>query len=444
MKDAPWFKQSHKASDLCETCETGKVAKERYEHLQRELGSAGCERERRLQLEGELSGLKSIVENFDRHYACKEEQRNAFKLQRSSLANGEGLVVLDFKENIVIGSGPRELNAAFYSKSPRTLLGFVIFTMEDGVLRKRYVNILSDVLSHDSGFVVHSFRKVLDLSFVSSLKKLLVWSDCGPHFRCKEFCHFLFKEIPSRCTQIAHIEWNLFAERHGKSCCDSHFSLLSRWKREIENHVSINDTRTLIAEWMRMAAGSSVDMQFIEINSGQFTRGHIHTLEVEGKFKDYLRFESRGNSILGASSFNGALKLIETQERRVVDTRKTKQAFSRATTSTSKAQVHLCQAICTSTGRQCDSKGKVQQNGVYLCGKHKEGDSRFKVVNSQSDDESQLPPLPEQPLVPLRRPSPNPAPSSAAPQQRRVPPGVSILSLPPPMTMVHSNWLKKP
>lgn len=275
LKDEKRFVQSQKASDLCETCETGKLAKERLPLLQQSL--SGCPPERQESLKEEIRKLQETVAKFDKHYATKTEQRNAFKLQRSTLTNNHGVVVLDFKENIVIGGGPREVNSTFYSKSPRTLLGFVFYTMDNGKVRKRHINILSDVLSHDAGFVVYAFKQVLKLDFVQSLSSLSVWSDCGPHFRCKEFCHFLFKEVRNLCVNLNHLEWNLFAERHGKSCCDSHFSILSRWKREIETHTSINDTRTLIDEWTKKAAGTSIDMQFIEISKQEFSRENIHT-----------------------------------------------------------------------------------------------------------------------------------------------------------------------
>ena len=441
MREAKRFKNSHKASDLCETCENGKVAKGRLEKLQRELEENACTPEERLQMQEELTKLRPTVAKFETHYACKTEQRSAFKWQRTNLANGQGLLVLDFKENITIGGGPRELTAAFYNKTPRTLLGFVLYSKEADVLHKRHINIISDVLSHDAGFVIHAFKKVLQLDFVQALSSLSIWSDCGPHFRCKEFCYFLFRDLPTRCANLNHIEWNLFAERHGKSCCDSHFSLLSRWKREIETHTAINNTTTLIAEWMKKADGTSIDMQFIDVHKEQFTRDQIHTLEVDGRFKDYLRFEARGNSLFGSSSFNGAMKLIGTEEIEAVDRRVTKQAYSRATTNRTNQRVHLCQAICRSTGKQCASKGKVQLNGLYFCGTHKEGGSKFETVPAQMEIEVldvEQPAPPVRPVRPVR-------PAQQTPrsvQQRRLPPVVSILSLPPRMTMVTTSLLQ--
>ena len=69
------------------------------------------------------------------------------------------LVVVDFKENISIGGGPRELNSDYFSRTPRTVLGFVLYYIENGKMRKKHVNIISDVLSHDALFVKYAFQK---------------------------------------------------------------------------------------------------------------------------------------------------------------------------------------------------------------------------------------------------------------------------------------------
>ncbi len=54
--------------------------------------------------------------------------------------------------------------------------------------------------------------------------------DCGPHFRCSEMIHYLFKELKDLQIKIS---LNFFCERHGKNERDRHFSSISYFiKRE--------------------------------------------------------------------------------------------------------------------------------------------------------------------------------------------------------------------
>ena len=54
-------------------------------------------------------------------------------------------------------------------------------------------------------------------------KKYNIWTDAGNHFRCGEMIHYLFKELADEQIRVCY---NLFAECHGKSSRDQHFSVL--------------------------------------------------------------------------------------------------------------------------------------------------------------------------------------------------------------------------
>ena len=51
--------------------------------------------------------------------------------------------------------------------------------------------------------------------------------DCGPHFRCYEVMNDLLCERAQK-HEVETIGVNFFAEHHGKSAVDSHFSHISR------------------------------------------------------------------------------------------------------------------------------------------------------------------------------------------------------------------------
>jgi hypothetical protein len=86
---------------------------------------------------------------------------------------------------------------------------------------------------------------------IKNKNKITVWSDCGPHFRNGEMVAFLLISLPK---QDKNIEWHLFTEGHGKSACDSHFSLLTRWQKQAELQqflISTTDYITAIQQQIR-------------------------------------------------------------------------------------------------------------------------------------------------------------------------------------------------
>ena len=56
-----------------------------------------------------------------------------------------------------------------------------------------------------------------------ALKAVHVWSDCGKHFRCAEFAHFVLCEVHGMMAKDAEITLNFFAQKHGKSRRDQFF-----------------------------------------------------------------------------------------------------------------------------------------------------------------------------------------------------------------------------
>ena len=67
--------------------------------------------------------------------------------------------------------------------------------------------------------------------------------DCGPHFKCGELIHYLLFNIEN----IKYIHY--FGEKHGKSPCDAHFSLLTRIYNDITNIKTIDSIDSLITSY---------------------------------------------------------------------------------------------------------------------------------------------------------------------------------------------------
>ncbi|CAG8507156.1 13046_t:CDS:2, partial [Dentiscutata heterogama] len=102
------------------------------------------------------------------------------------------------KKNIRIGGDLVETENNFFEKTQVSVLGFAVYYHEpDRSLHTQYFDYFSDVLSHDTLFVINCITKLLSHSFMSRFHEACFWSDCEPHY-------------------------------YGKNIIDSHFGVLSR------------------------------------------------------------------------------------------------------------------------------------------------------------------------------------------------------------------------
>jgi len=141
-----------------------------------------------------------------------------------------------------LNGGPVELSNVFYNRGFRTILGFCIYWYENGNYYKKYVDIISSVLTHDHIFVKNAIDKLYkELPFLNDFQETDYFLDCGPHFRNKDVLYYLLFDRKQN-----NITVHFFSEKHGKSPIDSHFSLLSRWLQLLEKERHINTTDELI------------------------------------------------------------------------------------------------------------------------------------------------------------------------------------------------------
>ena len=108
------------------------------------------------------------------------------------------------------------------------------------------VNVVSDIISTNALSTNRVFRFLMKQNFFKEIdrKSLIIWCDCGTHFRSAENMHFFLVELPS---QGYSVEINYFGEQHGKNGCDQHFSVISKYleyesyaKRLFETQVIVN------------------------------------------------------------------------------------------------------------------------------------------------------------------------------------------------------------
>lgn len=122
---------------------------------------------------------------------------------------------------------------------------------------------ISECLAHNAHFVKTALTSIFTDSFFKKLniKVLYLWMDNAGHFKNKELHRFFTDCIDEYKFDELHA--NYFAEYHGKSWCDSRFSLITRLMKQATNQegVSIKLTRdyieTLSNELDRIATKST-------------------------------------------------------------------------------------------------------------------------------------------------------------------------------------------
>ena len=162
---------------------------------------------------------------YIKHDRFKEIQNKHYKLKKEDLKDKKCIIVMDFKQNFVLGKGPIETNHDFYNKEHVSCLGFYIVYKKDNKLQREYYNYLSSILSHDSLYVANCVSMLIEKYLKNKFEVFDFWSDNACHFRCFELYDHILKEIPAK-YQGVKCTMNFFNEYHGKSEIDGHFGEL--------------------------------------------------------------------------------------------------------------------------------------------------------------------------------------------------------------------------
>ena len=121
-----WVKIAQQATDLCPICELAKnhIPKQKSDNTNKDKNEA-------------ISKLEEIHKHHVQH---KDAQRKLFKSQIESIADNEMVMVLDFKEKIKLGAGPRQVNQQFYQYTQRSLLCVYIFLSNGRKIVKDFIS----------------------------------------------------------------------------------------------------------------------------------------------------------------------------------------------------------------------------------------------------------------------------------------------------------------
>ena len=188
------FKFGGKATDLCHICEDGKAAEKKFSVLDNERVHPNSDPAAAVVNQH----LLTKVSYYKAHKRISDLQRTIHKHNIANPGLNKATIVIDFKENLRLGRGPREVNQDFYNRKPMSVLGFYIAINENGEVEYNYCDFLSNILTHDSLFASNCLRKVISLYNIQEANHIRIWTDCDPHFRSKQLLHATLYEIPQK------------------------------------------------------------------------------------------------------------------------------------------------------------------------------------------------------------------------------------------------------
>ncbi|CAG8808782.1 6489_t:CDS:2, partial [Dentiscutata erythropus] len=198
-----------------------------------------------------IEKLHEMVNYYHYHCNFKDQQNYFYKQSIEHTTTSSCVIVMDFKENIRIGGGPIETGNNFFEKIQVSVLGFAVCYREpDQSLHTQYFDYFSDILNHDSSFVIDCITKLLNHPFMSRFQEACFWAD---------LCQ-------------GKIYLNYFTEYHGKSIVDGHFGVLSRWLSEGEATRNIYTIEDLIGFFQEKTNQNHINSKTPIINFDIYSR----------------------------------------------------------------------------------------------------------------------------------------------------------------------------
>lgn len=190
----------------------------------------------------------AILKELLYHQSCAARQEKAFRdsIDAACLESSRTLVIrLDYKGSTVIGHGAVERDDAVYGLGLLRICGFVAWFNCPGISMPVYIDAVSEVMNADSSVSCATLKLVVQKLLTDQKTKgavqradtLMLWSDCGQHFRSHVFTYCALWEIFDWLKKLRRVQLNFFAEKHGKGECDQHFSVVERYKSHYEKHL---------------------------------------------------------------------------------------------------------------------------------------------------------------------------------------------------------------
>ena len=182
---------------------------------------------------------------FQEHVKQHQLQRSRMRDDLAHLTVKQALILMDYKENIKIPILKNQPGREWYNKKQVTCLSFLVYKkLPDESFSKHVCTYFSQCLSHTGAFSLMCLEKLLKDPMFASIEEIILWSDGGPHFRCKEL---VGRVLSPRFEEGYHKKFiiNYFAPNHGKSEIDSVFGLFAHILKDYLPVSGIDNITTL-------------------------------------------------------------------------------------------------------------------------------------------------------------------------------------------------------
>jgi hypothetical protein len=152
-----------------------------------------CEASLTAETKSKIKNLRENYKDFSEHQTAKTLQWEAFTAEVNTLQPGKILLVLDFKQDIILGKSLEEGSSLFYNATHRTILGVAMLWRETASTPVccHFFDLLSNDLTHDAYFVSCALDKIYSSEKFQALlerefSSLSIWLDKGRHFHNQE------------------------------------------------------------------------------------------------------------------------------------------------------------------------------------------------------------------------------------------------------------------
>ena len=305
------FKLPKKESDKCPICFTGKKLEKKRIFSEQE---------------------KKSLETCRLHSKFNQIQKKLYNKNIENIDENSCLMIVDFKQNFKLGKGPVETNRDFYYKKNISCLGFAIVSKENGKVKRKYINYLSNVLSHDSFYVNNCLKELLKKGFCDKYQKIYIWCDNGNHFRSSEFFNAIFNDLNEKFKKTFYL--NYFAEYHGKSIVDGEFGKLQKKYNDEDKVRVIENVKNLKNLFERSFSDNSHFFIYKEPK-----RNFIKKMFIKGQ-KTYSSFVLKNNNI-----YCCPISTLDTKDYKLINMTFLKEKDERITRYSSKIKELISKSI---------------------------------------------------------------------------------------------------
>ena len=161
-----------------------------------------------------IEELKNNILLLRKHKEFQAYQKNHYDETVKNLKENQVILIIDFKENILLNKTDRQISTDYCFRNTVTLLGIVLLKLDQNKkLVKKYYSLISEEISKSNFLVQSALNKFFidESSEFNGCQNLQIFCDNGPHFRAQEFLHYL----KGKSEKFIKVELNYFCEYHG-------------------------------------------------------------------------------------------------------------------------------------------------------------------------------------------------------------------------------------